>query len=251
MKLLSKVLTIILSVLFLTLLSFALIGCGNNEQPNLPVDSEQEKEDITNELAFVFETDYTENEHIQRIKEKTQERLASDFQAEKIKNYSVEILYSFYTDDPEWFLIEIEYKEAFDGEIDSMSSNAPCGESYTTRFKHIVGRIYCDKYYVVAWNNMDFVDGQSPYTVLGYNGYKKYYTLGQFAVEKDGKVLSVFRDYSSEMNYLLLGLRPLESQPWDTEKKVLSLKEQKEMLISSRSSHDANFYLYGSSNYYL
>ena len=54
-------------------------------------------------MKFEFETAYTEEEHIQRIRQRTEERFADDIEKHKIKEIHVEIIYSYYTEDPEWF----------------------------------------------------------------------------------------------------------------------------------------------------
>ena len=106
--------------------------------------------------------------------------------------------------------------------------------------------------FIVALNNEDFVDGKSPYNALGYSEYKKYYSHGTFAVEKDGQILTVFNGYSDESNYLFLGLRPFESEPWNFQKEIISIAAQKNIIKLDRNSHDANFYIFWSdpSSYY-
>ena len=58
-----------------------------------------------------FVTAYTQEEHIQRISERTQTRFSKEIESGEIVNYTVEIVYAFYDNDPEYFLVNLEYAE--------------------------------------------------------------------------------------------------------------------------------------------
>ena len=62
-----------------------------------------------------FKTKYTIEEHIQRISERTEEKFSWQIAEGIIADYTVDIIYAFYDDDPEYFLVELEYAEEFQG----------------------------------------------------------------------------------------------------------------------------------------
>ena len=145
-----------------------------------------------------FITQYTQEEHIQRISERTQTRFSNEIESGEIVNYTVEIVYAFYDNDPEYFLVNLEYAEEFEkysygGELE-----------YKTKYKHFLGFIEDDIYYTgingYGGKNGDamFIDGRNPYEVAGYANAKKYYGNFVFAVQLDNDFLQVFNMEISE-----------------------------------------------------
>ena len=144
-----------------------------------------------------FVTQYTQEEHIQRISERTQTRFSKEIESGEIVNYTVEIVYAFYDNDPEYFLVNLEYAEEFEkysygGELE-----------YKTKYKHFLGFIENDEYYTGLYcyggENGDamFIGGRNPYEVTGYGDAKKYYGANRFAVETENGLLKIFKINSS------------------------------------------------------
>ena len=89
-----------------------------------------------------FQTEYTIEEHIDRIRARTEENFSKEIQVGKIVNIEIEILYAFYDSDPEYFMVELEYAKEFAGEYtyrDDYWMETPV--SYTTKYKHFIGFI--------------------------------------------------------------------------------------------------------------
>ena len=150
-----------------------------------------------------FVTQYTPGEHVRRIEERTKQRFASELASGVIKDFTVEIIYAFYDDDPEYFMVQLEYRKEWDDsyECDDYTNSAFYGEyiEYTTKYKHIIGYISNDNYMTGLYEYLDdFRDGRSSYAKAGYEYAKKYYGGGVHAVEKDGQKLTVYENqYSS------------------------------------------------------
>ena len=139
-----------------------------------------------------FVTAYTEEEHIQRITERTQIRFSEKIESGAIVNYTVEIVYAFYDNDPEYFLVNLEYKYPWH-KLD------PAGKPYEqTKYQHFLGYIENDEYYTGVYNyegeksDSMFIDGRSAYEVAGCGGAKKYYGNRVFAVETKDGLLQIF-----------------------------------------------------------
>ena len=64
-----------------------------------------------------FTTKYTEQQHIQKLTQITQSRLSNRFESGELVGCSVQIVYSFYTSDPEYAIIELEYAEPFESSV--------------------------------------------------------------------------------------------------------------------------------------
>ncbi len=145
-----------------------------------------------------FKTDYTIEEHIERISAKTKKRFAEKLQSGLLVSYSVDILYAFYDEDPEYFLIELEFDREWEGEYDipnyGQDLDIPFHYTYKTKYMHTIGFICNDKYYLCLREYGDFIDGQSSYRYYGYAENKKYYGSGVQAVEKDGQIVKLFSD---------------------------------------------------------
>ncbi len=144
-----------------------------------------------------FTTKYSINEHIERIKQKTEERFARELADGSIVNYRVDIVHSFYDNDPEYFVIEVEYAEEFDGKFYNPEYYFPTNEpipmyiQYKTKYKHTLGYIHQEKYYIGTLYEK-FEDGQSPYAKTGNWELKKYYGQNVMAVQKDQDIIKIF-----------------------------------------------------------
>ena len=248
MKKIKRKISLFFVFLFAVLILFALPACNENSNISDTQDDGQKIEQILAEMKFEFETAYTEEEHIQRIRQRTEERFSNDLAQDKIKEIHVEIIYSYYTEDPEWFLVEVEYKEPFENKIFdrnsrlySLNARHLIGNPYQTTFKHIIGRIVYDKYLEDQINSgvfIGFVDGPSVWRARGFLENKKFYATsvtGGHGIEKDGRIESILRWQSGVVYYLSLGFLPWESESWCTEIKALSKEEQATTLIYSRN----------------
>lgn len=142
-----------------------------------------------------YQSEYTEEEHIERISARTREKYAEEIEEGIIIDFKVEILYAFYDNDPEYFLVELEYSLPLHGAYTNhyTTSDGEKGDTrYTTKYKHIIGYIENDSYMTGIIYYADFMYGRSAYTVFGYNDSKKYYGGTVQAVEKDGKIVQIF-----------------------------------------------------------
>lgn len=144
-----------------------------------------------------FKTDYTIEEHIERISKRTEKRFAKELASGELVSYNVEILYAFYDEDPEYFLIELEYAE----ERSSAYQTCALDENkrniivqYKTKYMHMIGFIQYDKYYYLGHTyTHSFKPGRSSYQYYGYANNKKYVgATGLQAVEKDGQIIKLF-----------------------------------------------------------
>ena len=136
-----------------------------------------------------FETNYTVEEHIERIKAETEEVFSNEIENGVLVNYTVDIVHAFYDDDPEYFLVELEYAYEWRGKTDN---GEPYGLKYTTKYRNLIGYISNDSYRVGGPIPGIFKDGRSAYTLSGYKTAKKYYGALVFGVEKDGEILQIY-----------------------------------------------------------
>ena len=114
---------------------------------------------------YEFVTEYTVEEHIQRITERTMEKYAGYLDSGIIVDFTVDIMYAFYDNDPEYFIVEFERDKPY--------PNLQPEEG--AKYEHIVGYIQDDKYYII-----EYIVGRSIYTLLGYSEAKKYFSHGNF-----------------------------------------------------------------------
>ena len=136
-----------------------------------------------------FKTEYTIEEHIVRIEERTKERFEEEIASGELVSYNVDIVYAFYDNDPEYFLVELEYANEWENLIDE---NSPEYGTYTTKYKHLIGYIEGDNYWTGLYSYDDFMDGRSSYRIFGYSTAKKYYGGHIQAVEENGELITVF-----------------------------------------------------------
>ena len=141
---------------------------------------------------------YTPEENKRRIEERTEKIFASEIASGKIVEYTVEILYEFYSNTPRYFMVEVEYAEEFEAEYWGTCPQTESSSvdykmiSYQTKWKYCIGYIQGKEYYVGLLLYQNFVKGRNPYDVFGYGGYKKYYGAGQHAVEVNGQKLRIY-----------------------------------------------------------
>ena len=154
-----------------------------------------------------FQTEYTIDEHIDRIRERTMEKFSAEIEKGKIANIEVEILYAFYDNDPEYFMVQLQYTQDFTGSYRVKDeSGRRVLKTYATRYKHFIGFIENDEYYVrvrlysgYGENSKriaKFIDGRNPYELSGYGDAKKYCTVRHCAVETSEGLLQVFNSYN-------------------------------------------------------
>ena len=154
----------------------------------------------------VFKTKYTVEEHIQRITARTEERFQKDIENGFIVDIFVDIVYAFYDDDPEYFLVEIEYKEKIPydkitGNINrppfpyelGFDENGACW-TYPDKITHFIGFIQDDRYRTGLIYGADFQLFSSPYTICGYRDAKKYYGAYKLGVAKEEGVFLFWSD---------------------------------------------------------
>lgn len=193
-----------------------------------------------------FQTEYTIEEHIGRIRARTEEHFVEEIEKGEIVNIEIEILYAFYDNDPEYFMVELEYAKEFAGEYTyrddyGIESLVP----YTTKYKHFIGFIENDEYYarVRAYTSYKdepiekFVDGRNPYALCGFDDFKKYCNSQSYcAVQTDEGVLQIFESpYDCGVEFDMDEKR--------FERRIISEEEQKSLMTHP---YFANFryYLY-------
>lgn len=137
-----------------------------------------------------YQSAYTEEEHVQKLTEMTTESLiwktitGDYFRAYVgLRAVEVEIVYAFHDYDPEFFVIDFTFENkavvaGYDGE--------PTDKAY------FLGYILNDEYYLLHYGG-----GENPWSVAGYQDYKKYFGSGYYAVKIDGKMTAFFRQYYS------------------------------------------------------
>lgn len=175
-KLLSLVLVVVFS---------CLISCTNTKKTN---------EDVPRFRPKIFTTNYSEKEHVLRIKEITNKIISihNYYEPEIVFDFDVYILYSF-DERPEYFYILFQLGEFTDGVFE------------TTRYLHFLGFIENDEYfgfYMNRHNNWQKNKGfWGEYNVLNekkylaypyYCGYKKDNQLVTYSMEFDKKEFAYF-----------------------------------------------------------
>ena len=230
-KRLKQVFGIIIS--FLLILSSFSFGCAQEPKNN---ENLYTGDLLCYDLFFEFKTKYTEEEHIERIRARTEERLAEDIERDKIEKIDIEIVYSFYTKDPEYFLVEVEYKEEFIGFWSSYDIQ------YSTKHKHFFGMIYCDDY-IKTPHMQDFIDGQSIYRARGYINNVKYHSSFRFAIEEGNRIYQIFPETGLHVfnSVLMISEFPQETIDYDIFKE-LSVMEQVYYLKRSREPISGNWF---------
>ena len=153
-----------------------------------------------------FSTKYTVEEHIQRLKERTEDVFEGEIWNGEVVGYKVDIVYSLAFDLPEFFVVEIEYAVENNYILNDfwlgVGNRYPEEyRYYQTKYKHLMGYIEDDEYYSdyvheVLFNPRNLKDellpGRTPYSYKNYWDKKKYYGEMCFAVEVDGEKRLLF-----------------------------------------------------------
>ena len=141
-----------------------------------------------------FQTEYTIEEHIERIEKRMQEKFAEQIQSGEISDIEVEILYAFHDNDPEYFMVQLEYADEV-LEVRQINEEGSL-EVQRSRYKHFIGFIENDKYYsgLYGYDSNDdvFIVGRNAYELCGYSEAKKYYGCRIQAVETQEGILRIF-----------------------------------------------------------
>jgi len=137
-----------------------------------------------------FRTKYTVEEHIERITKRTEERFATQIEEGELISWKIEIVYAFYDNDPEYFLVELEYAEEIESGYEFYSS-VPEYTQYITKYQHIIGYIKDDRYLMGLPHYDLFMDGRSVWALNGYEDSKKYYGDKIQAVQVDKEIMQL------------------------------------------------------------
>ena len=159
-------------------------------------------------------------------------RLGREIESGEIVSYKVEILHAFYDDDPEYFMVELEYAEEFEAEYENViptgSGNTKEIITYKTKWKYMIGVIRGAYFGVGLLRYEDFANGRNPYDYLGYSNDKKYYGGGVHAINENGKKLVIYRggSYSPPIHIV----SNLKEEEWRLEQYYISEKEEKQRM---------------------
>ena len=222
MRKLFKYFNHVLIVVLFCLMSFS--SC-NNSSPRLGSNYEHP----------TFKTKYTEEEHIERIRERVEEHYALRIERGDIRRIDVYILHAYYDHDPEYFLIEFD-GYGVGGFYDGWNSHY---NEYLEK-GHLIGIIINDEYNIGLWpypnkliNSNGTIEsnpsdgalelipraGESPYKRLGLLDKKKYYGGSVYGfLNEEGKIQSVEKSYGNA---------------FETYVRILSKKEQKDLMKAS------------------
>ena len=139
-----------------------------------------------------FQTNYSGQEHIERIEERIRERYSVMFEYYIYKDVDVYLLHSLFDDDQEYFIVEISFYSPVTRSFENPNydKGKPLSEENLERISYTTDRMYCvgyirnDVYYRNA-----FRYGKSSYTLYGFEDQKKYYGGGYECVMIDGKMI--------------------------------------------------------------
>ena len=109
----------------------------------------------------------------------------------------MDIVYAFYDDDPEYFLVEVERKEEFEVYYDGVFQSLP----KWTKYMHIIGYIENDQYrYGLNYQyggaprvGEIYYAGKSAYTLCGYRDEKKYYGASVHGIWTEEGILQIYK----------------------------------------------------------
>lgn len=146
-----------------------------------------------------FSTKYTVEEHIEKISQITEDLIKTAVTCGEVAAYTVDILYAFCDDDPEYFMMQLEYAEPYKYKLHS-SDRFGYGTIFETKYMYVIGYIENDEYLLGLKDSSNFVFGENPYDVFGKSGTKKYYGAGHYGIEEDGQILHIYegRPFSSK-----------------------------------------------------
>ncbi len=204
-----------------------------------------------------FVTEYSEEEHLERVKEIALKKLPKEY----LVDVKTEILYAYYRGTPEYILITAEFAKKFSGTFTYHEKGVDYEYLYTTKYLYTVIRVYqdshddeyektssirtCDYPWMPQFIPEDenaFMIGPNPYLVCGYGEeYKKYYINDRFAIERNGKVMEFYRHYDVKKDSVYtLGL-----EPYDFSEEEISIERQKILLYNSYKSYYTHTFMFG------
>ncbi|MBR6737006.1 MAG: hypothetical protein IKL82_01410 [Clostridia bacterium] len=152
-----------------------------------------------------YTSEYTSQQHIERIKNVYLNKSEAKNGTWIINDINVEIINSFYDNDPEYFIVEMDIRigKIIEGYF-----------KYRDAYLVIFGFIWNDEYYY------GYTLKSNPYKVCGYEDNKKFVSNYTFGIEEDGKV------------YKIAEVKLLADLPSYTvlEKQEITLEEQKQLM---------------------
>lgn len=175
-----------------------------------------------------FVTAYTTEEHLERLKKRTEEKYYNYSSTNYVVDYNVEIVYSLYTEEPEYFLVECEWAYEYDVKHEM--------EIYHTKYTHLIGHIVNDKY-VVHTPYSEW--GRSAYYLSGNGEQKKFYAAYCQAVEKNGEIIQIYN--GTQVSPVAPDREDdifcfLQLKEWDIPQKVISIEQQKHNWKESKTN---------------
>lgn len=177
---------------------------------------------------------YPEEYHLENLRAKTSEIFKEEIESGEIAKVEVEIVYAFYDEDPEYFLITLEYEKEFEVEIKQ--------QTYKTKYKHLMGFHFGDgKYYTGLYAFSGKAKnvlraGLSPYHYLEFANSKKFYGANNYGVEQNGEIVWI---YSGGYHTFPVGYGDNNSEVFKNE--ILTMKQKKEFMKNNYKLFD---YLY-------
>jgi len=126
-----------------------------------------------------FKTEFTAEEHVANLIERTGEHYADWIAEEKITSFSVEIMWSF-DENPEYFLVELEFKSDF------------YFWGTTVERAYLTGYIENDLYYK---HSNTLVTDETPFKKQGYESEKKYFGGGVWAIKEGEKFFCILSNW--------------------------------------------------------
>ena len=185
-----------------------LFGCKKNQTPS------QEQS-----LFYEFESSLTEQEHLLNAKNLAEYHLKKQGVQDQVKSITTQTIYSFDTLDAEYILIELEYNQEFKVSYYEQET--------TTKYKHLIIRIYNDEYYT-EFNFEKFKNGQSVFSFYGIT--EKYlYCDNKYAYYDNGNT-HLIMDTGSAYVYTLGFLT------YNGQSGLIDDSQVKQMLIDSREN---------------
>ena len=231
MKRLIKTLSIFLSFCFLLIMPFS-YGCSTKKNSS----------EITPENIPAWKSLYVPMVHKQKIKES----IMSQYTAYRIKEIRFETVFSYWTEDPEYLLVTLEYKNDLTGtfERDGVTYE------YRTKYAHTILRLgysCCYVTYMYANETDDyrtewgiFCYGLSPYEICGYKYNKKFFTGHDIlAVETEQGLMKIYSpkysfDRREEWEYDFVDVAPRNEDRFIQRMEIMEPKNLKQLLYKSR-----------------
>lgn len=177
-----------------------------------------------------FKTEYTIEEHIGRIEERTRVRFEEEIASGELVSYNVDIIYAFYDNDSEYFLVELEYAQEHKFQRNE--------NVYISKNAHFIGYIENDEYYVGIkyYDGSEYImAGRSAYSICGFDNGKKFYGGLVQAVETSEGIIQIY-------NWIDLGDSAVEFGSEDNFVQRLITESEQEKLMRSNFKLIINIY---------